>query len=66
MMLKKVVLILVVVALVLAIFSVSYNLTDSGPKVVTQSEKVVINGKDISGAKVGVTVDRQVIEDKNE
>ena len=63
---KKLVLVIVVIALVLSTVSIVYNMVESGEKVMTVNTKHVINGKDLTSGKIGVKVESPVIEDKNE
>jgi uncharacterized protein YceK len=62
---KKAVLVLILVALLLAGFSIVYSMIDSGEEVSTTNYYTNINTEDSEGGMVGVKVSPPVIEDKN-
>ena len=62
---KKWVVVLVIIALVLAGASVSYNIIDKGETVQKTNYYTTINSKDFENGKVGVTVAQKPVEDKS-
>ena len=62
---KKTVLTLVIIALVLASFSIVMNTIDSGEKVSTTVNRVIY-ANDIGAGKIGVEITPPVVEERGE
>jgi len=62
---KKAVVLLVIIALVIAGFSIVFSMVDSGEKVSTTNYYNNINTRDSEGGMVGIRINPPSIEDKD-
>lgn len=60
---KKIVIIFVIIALILAVFSVMLSVVNSGERISTTTPSVIL--EDVGEGKVGIEIVPPVIEDKN-